>query len=129
MDNPQAHPFGAASPGCCSQNLCTEAIVCKGNKLIGDFCDQDSECLTEFCSTSEHKCISQERAEKGSIFGGGGDEVDPEEGEGISTEKRNLEIKNVVLVSSIITFVGLAAFFVKCVQRRGSENASGAATL
>lgn len=82
----------------------------------------DQECLTEFCNTAEHKCISQEKAEKGKIFGGDGDSDTPREGEGgINAEKRNLEIKNVVLVASIIAFVCLAAFFIKCVQRQSNN--------
>ena len=32
--------------------------MCKGNKLLGDFCDNNTECLSELCDLSQHKCIS-----------------------------------------------------------------------
>ena len=32
--------------------------MCEGNKLLGDYCDEDDECLSEMCDTNENKCIS-----------------------------------------------------------------------
>lgn len=49
--------------GCCSSNLCTEAIVCEGNKLLGDYCDHDTECLSEMCDIHSNKCITFERTQ------------------------------------------------------------------
>jgi hypothetical protein len=35
--------------GCCSDGHCTESIVCRGNKATGDYCDDDTECVTRYC--------------------------------------------------------------------------------
>lgn len=91
--------------------------MCKGNKLIGDYCDEDHECLTEYCNSSTHRCVSQERTEKSRIFGGGDGEGSAEDTRERESERRVVEIKNVVMVASIIAFVAIAALFVKCVQR------------
>ena len=56
VDNPRHELFSQVHQGCCSSNLCTEAIVCEGNKLLGDYCDYDSECLSELCENKT--CIS-----------------------------------------------------------------------
>ncbi len=62
MDSPKSgNPFAqGTSQGCCSTGLCTEAIVCKGNKLLGDFCDSNSECLSELCDTKVNKCMTNQ---------------------------------------------------------------------
>ena len=65
VDNPRHDLYTQVHNGCCSSNLCTEAIVCEGNKLQGDYCDADSECLSELCDYSTHKCIQPE----GSVSG------------------------------------------------------------
>ena len=87
---------------------------------MGDFCDANAECLTELCDQTQHKCVNQEKTERSRIFGHG--EVgDPDIEE---TQPSSIELKNVVLVASILVFVVLAAFFIKCVQRQGA-NRSG----
>ena len=58
VDNPRSVSPNQLNTGCCSSNLCTEAIVCEGNKLLGDYCDHNDECLSELCEQNEHKCIS-----------------------------------------------------------------------
>ena len=40
--------------GCCSDNFCTASIVCSGNKIVGDYCDNSTECLSQACL--ENKC-------------------------------------------------------------------------
>ena len=35
--------------GCCSDGYCTSAIVCDGYKIIGDYCNSNDECMTDFC--------------------------------------------------------------------------------
>ena len=56
VDNPRHELFSQVHQGCCSSNLCTEAIVCEGNKLLGDYCDYNTECLSELCENKT--CIS-----------------------------------------------------------------------
>lgn len=40
--------------GCCSEGYCTHEIVCEGNKVAGEFCDRNEECISEFCFN--YKC-------------------------------------------------------------------------
>lgn len=39
---------------CCSEGQCTDEAVCRGNKIIGDYCDQNSECIADFCQ--DNRC-------------------------------------------------------------------------
>ena len=57
------------STGCCSSNICTEAIVCEGNKLLGDYCDHNGECLSELCDTTNSKCITHDRIQAETALG------------------------------------------------------------
>lgn len=41
---------------CCSEGYCTHEVVCQGNKVNGDYCDQDEECLTRYCDIEFHNC-------------------------------------------------------------------------
>ena len=115
VDNPSPNSFSQTSQGCCSTGLCTEAIVCKGNKLLGDFCDNNTECLSELCDISQHKCISNHDK----LAKAGVSDIDYDDPSAIETQsqERKLQIKNIVLIACIISFVCLAAIFVKCVQR------------
>ena len=47
---------GQVTP-CCSQDYCTQAIVCEGNKSIGDTCSDSSECLTDYCDKAVGRCL------------------------------------------------------------------------
>ena len=58
VDNPRHDLVSQVHQGCCSSNLCTEAIVCEGNKLLGDYCDTDTECLSELCDQETNKCAN-----------------------------------------------------------------------
>ncbi|CDW75788.1 UNKNOWN [Stylonychia lemnae] len=40
---------------CCSEGYCTHEVICKGNKVIGDNCDKNDECITNLCSQNECK--------------------------------------------------------------------------
>ncbi len=39
--------------GCCSEGHCTDKVVCDGNKGVWDYCDSNSECLTNYCNLQE----------------------------------------------------------------------------
>ena len=36
--------------------------MCEGNKLLGDYCDNNSECLSGRCDVEERRCTSEEKA-------------------------------------------------------------------
>jgi hypothetical protein len=38
---------------CCSEGYCTHDIVCQGNKVVGDNCDTNEECISSFCFNNE----------------------------------------------------------------------------
>lgn len=40
----------SATGACCSDGHCTQKIVCMGNKATGDYCDDDSECISGYCN-------------------------------------------------------------------------------
>ena len=39
--------------GCCSEGYCTHEIVCHGNKVAGDVCSLNEECISSFCFNGE----------------------------------------------------------------------------
>lgn len=41
---------------CCSFGYCTQQSVCDGNKLNGDVCKSDTECLSGFCNKQGAFC-------------------------------------------------------------------------
>ena len=50
--------------GCCSEGYCTHDVVCDGNKVIGDVCDEHSECLTRYCDPVLKVCAVKPASEK-----------------------------------------------------------------
>ena len=51
---------GSESTACCSEGFCTHDVVCQGNKVNGDYCDKDSECLTRHCNMKINECSVNE---------------------------------------------------------------------
>jgi hypothetical protein len=67
------------------------------------------------CDVISHKCVSLERNIKGKILG---EENEKEES---GEDTRRLQIKNIVIIACIVAFIGMAAVFVKCVQKQNSH--------
>ena len=70
------------------------------------------ECLSEMCDVVAHKCVTLEKTIKGKILG----EENPREESNEDT--RRLQIKNIVIIACIVAFLGMAAVFIKCVQKQ-----------
>jgi hypothetical protein len=43
---------------CCSEGFCADEKICYGNKVKGDYCDANTECMTVFCKNTE--CTEEE---------------------------------------------------------------------
>ena len=55
--------------GCCSEGFCTANVVCDGNKVIRDYCDAHSECLSNYCNPITHQCSGEIVEESISVVG------------------------------------------------------------
>jgi len=55
---------GESTP-CCSQGYCTDAIVCEGNKSIGDTCTQSQECISDYCDSNHLVCMAKPDIDNG----------------------------------------------------------------
>lgn len=58
---------------CCSMGHCTDDLVCKdGNKIVGDYCDKNSECMTGYCElnsgSQKHTCNTVPQSDFKKIF-------------------------------------------------------------
>lgn len=38
---------------CCSEKQCTDSQVCNNNKVMGDYCESSSECISNYCFSNE----------------------------------------------------------------------------
>ena len=110
VDNPRKQLANHSSPGCCSSNLCTESIVCEGNKLLGDYCDHGTECLSQLCDPITQKCITENKTQMEPALGE--DIIESE----IDQTKR-AQMINVIIISVVVSFLCLLAIVVSCVQR------------
>jgi hypothetical protein len=96
------------STPCCSNNYCTDSIVCAGNKQTGDFCEKESECFSEICNKIGGFCEAKLR-----------------ENDATSSDVKWIIISVVAIFLTLIAFSGrklLSAFGSRNSSRRHFSN-------
>lgn len=45
---------------CCGDGHCVNDVICEGNKVNGDYCDNNYECVSELCEKNQCKSKSKD---------------------------------------------------------------------